>query len=201
MDFIEPATTETAKALLGKLLLHETEHGLVGGYIVETEAYVGAEDRACHTFDNKRTPRLASMYEKGGTIYIYSMHTQHMLNIVTKEKDMPEAVLIRAIQPLTNQKLMIKNRGKEGLLLTNGPGKLTQALAITTALDGQLLNEGKLFLHPSDQLLPKAVIASPRIGIPNKGKWTAALLRYHVAGNPYVSGMKKREMLPVHETW
>lgn len=201
MDFIQPETTEIAQSLLGKLLLHETPNGLLGGYIVETEAYVGAEDMACHSFNYKRTPKVETMYHIGGTVHMFTMHTHQMLNIVTKEKDIPEAVLIRAIQPVVNIEQMMLNRGKDGLLLSNGPGKLTKALAIKMTLDGSLLNEGKLSIHPTKHLVPKKIIVSPRIGIPNKGKWTDELLRYHVDGNPYVSGMRKREMLPISETW
>jgi DNA-3-methyladenine glycosylase len=99
IDFVNETTEDIARELLGKLLIHQTPDGIYSGYIVETEAYVGVEDMACHTYEGKRTPKVESMYQTGGTIYIYTMHTHTMLNIVTKEKGDPQAVLIRAVEP------------------------------------------------------------------------------------------------------
>jgi DNA-3-methyladenine glycosylase len=90
MDFIGLSTIEIAKELLGKKLLIQCEGKLMGGYIVETEAYLGPEDMTCHSYLWKRTPKVAAMYEGGGTIYICSMHGHNMLNIVTKEAGQPD---------------------------------------------------------------------------------------------------------------
>lgn len=200
LDFIRPSTIETAQALLGQLMVYDSPQGRVSGYIVETEAYVGIEDAACHTFQGKRTPRLEAMYQLGGTIYVYTMHTHRMLNIVTKEMDEPQAVLIRGIEPVENLQLMMANRGKEGRELTNGPGKLTKALGISADLNGQMLG-GKLRLELAEKRQPKEISVSPRIGIPNKGKWTTEPLRFFVAGHPYVSLMRKGQMNDSQQVW
>lgn len=192
LDFIHPSTITTAKNLLGQLLVYESPRGLVSGYIVETEAYLGKEDGACHSYLGKRTPKLESMYGRGGTIYIYSMHTHLMLNIVTKAINEPEAVLIRGLEPVKNKSLMEVNRGKTGVELSNGPGKLTKALGISKELDGQLLG-GKLSIVSKANRQPFEISQSSRIGIPNKGSWTTKPLRFFVTGHPYVSGQRKRE--------
>lgn len=201
LDFIYQSTVEVAKLLLGKKLLVNHDGMLVGGYIVETEAYIGAEDMACHSYNWKRTPKVESMYLIGGTIYVYAMHTHHMLNIVTQSEGIPEAVLIRAIQPLEHMDMMVQNRKVEGINVSNGPGKLTKAMGITKELDGTLINDGKLILDEANSVHPRNICASPRIGIPNKGKWTDELLRFYVEGNPYVSQMKKKLMKNAEETW
>lgn len=200
LDFVKPTTVETAQALLGQLLEYESPQGYVSGYIVETEAYLGAVDEAAHSFQSKRTPKLESMYALGGTIYIYTMHTHRMLNVVTKEMGEPQAVLIRALEPVGNEGLMMTNRHKSGVELTNGPGKLTKALGISTELNGQLLGE-KLKIIPDARREPRMISQSARIGIPNKGKWTTEPLRFFVSGHPYVSLMKKRDMLDLNRVW
>lgn len=201
MDFKNETTAQIAQKLLGKKLLINDHDLQIGGYIVETEAYVGPEDMACHSFGWKRTPRLESLYLPGGTIYIYMMHTHNMLNIVTQRAGIPEAVLIRAIQPVDHLEVMEKNRNTEGVMVCNGPGKLTKAMGITKELDGTLINEGKLVLDEKNAVYPRQIATSPRIGIPNKGKWSEAPLRFYVEGNPYVSQMPKRMMQEVTKTW
>ncbi len=200
LDFVGSSTIETAQALLGQLLRFDSPQGLVSGYIVETEAYVGSEDEAAHSFQYKRTPKLESMYAIGGTIYIYTMHTHKMLNIVTKEIGEPQAVLIRALEPLENEELMMVNRNKLGVELTNGPGKLTKALGITTELNGKVLGDGLEIVSGAERE-PATISQSARIGIPNKGKWTAEPLRFFVGGHPYVSQMKKSDRLDFNQVW
>ena len=183
-------TQEIAQDLLGCLVIKETDEGVTSGWIVETEAYLGEVDEAAHSFGLKKTPRLASMYKEPGTIYIYSMHTHLMLNVVVQEKGIPEAILIRAIEPQKGVALMTERRRKSGFIVTDGPGKLTKAMDITKLDDGTSVTEPPLRIDTEIRKIPKKIDASPRIGIPNKGKWTDALLRYTVAGNPYVSRKK-----------
>jgi len=201
MDFINLSTIEIAKALLGKKLLIHQGDKLIGGYIVETEAYLGPKDEACHSYHWKKTPKVKSMYQPGGTIYIYSMHGHNMLNIVTKEMGQPEAILIRGIQPTDHEDVMLDHRPVTGFNLSNGPGKLTKAMGITRELDGWPINESSLLLDEAGSQTPKEIATSPRIGIPNKGKWTDEPLRFYVAGNPYVSRMPKRLMKEADDTW
>lgn len=181
------STEEIAQQLLGHLLVRETDFGKMSGWIVETEAYLGYEDAAAHSYLGKRTPRLHSMYQEAGTIYVYQMHTHKMLNIVTQPKGVAHAVLIRAIEPNEGEELMQLNRMKNGVDLTNGPGKLTRALNITMEDNGLSILEKPLYLDLSKKLEPVNIDSSPRIGIPNKGEWTEAKLRYTVTGNPYIS--------------
>ena len=183
-------TQEIAQDLLGCLVIKETDEGVTSGWIVESEAYLGEIDEAAHSFGLKETPRLASMYKEPGTIYIYNMHTHLMLNVVVQEKGIPEAILIRAIEPYKGMALMSDRRGKTGFVVTDGPGKLTKAMDITKLDDGTLAWEPPLRIDVETRKIPKKIELSPRVGIPNKGKWTDALLRYTVVGNPYVSRKK-----------
>ena len=194
MDFIQNSTIEIAKQLLGKKLLINHNDILIGGYIVETEAYLGHEDMACHGYNWRRTPKVESLYQMGGTIYVYMMHTHDMLNIVTKEEGIPEAVLIRGVQPVDHKDIMLTNRTVDDINLSNGPGKLTKAMGITRELDGTMINEGKLLIDEQRSKIPQKICSSSRIGIPNKGKWTDEPLRFYVEGNPYVSKMPKKLM-------
>lgn len=183
-------TEYVAKELLGCLLVHHSDDGITSGWIVETEAYIGEKDEACHSYRRKRTPRLIAMYDKPGTIYLYQMHGHILLNIVTQPVDVPHAVLIRAIEPVQGKELMINRRIKSGIELTNGPGKLTQAMGITMDNYGTMITSKSLFIDITQRKKPLKIESSPRIGIPNKGEWTKKKLRYTVKGNPYISKYK-----------
>jgi DNA-3-methyladenine glycosylase len=167
----------------------------LGGYIVDAEAYLGPADEAAHSFGLRNTPRLKAMYDQPGTIYLYTMHTHLILNMVTQEKGRPQGVMIRAIQPDVGLAQMEENRhGRTGVELTNGPGKLVAALGITKELYGQSIFDSTLKLIPEKRKYPKKILALPRIGIPNKGIWTDLPLRYVVAGNPYITKQKRAEI-------
>jgi DNA-3-methyladenine glycosylase len=130
--FFQKPTIELAKALLGCLLVKETEEGITSGYIVETEAYMGPEDRAAHSFGNRRTKRTEIMFGDAGKVYTYQMHTHTLVNVVSGPIEIPQAVLIRAVEPHSGLDLMHQRRGTDNLTnLTNGPGKLAKALGIT----------------------------------------------------------------------
>ncbi|MCL1951133.1 MAG: DNA-3-methyladenine glycosylase [Turicibacter sp.] len=201
MDFINSSTVETAKALLGKKMVMEADGVRLSGWIVETEAYLGPEDLAAHSFGMKKTPRLRSMYEAGGTVYVYMIHGHHNVNFITKEAGFPQGVLIRAIEPHEGVAVMEARRGRCGFEATNGPGKLCQAMGIDKSHDGSVLGEGPLSLDFPATKIPREIAASARIGIPNKGEWTAAPLRFFVKGNPFVSRQPKRDCVPAEETW
>ena len=214
IKFFKQDTISLAKNLLGKLILVKKDDEILGGYIVETEAYLGSVDRACHGFEGKRTPKVEALFGKAGTVYIYTMHTHKMLNIVSCEEGNPQAVLIRGIEPVINVERMIENRGKEGILISNGPGKLTKAMGIgdvfnkskiseitkefhkvskKSIYDIENMEENILYIDFENSKIAKNIGISARIGIPNKGIWTEKELRYFVAGNKYVSRMKKSE--------
>ncbi|AYU55964.1 DNA-3-methyladenine glycosylase [Staphylococcus debuckii] len=202
MDFINRTTPEIAKDLLGVKLTFDDGENQFSGYIVETEAYLGAIDEAAHTYNGRQTPRVQSMYKDGGTVYAHVMHTHLLINLVTQPAGTAEGILIRALEPefITDQ--MIENRnGKEGIDLTNGPGKWTRAFNMTMELDGTRLNEGPLSIDVEARKIPVSIVESPRIGVPNKGEWTHKPLRFTVKGNPYVSRMRKSEMTAPDKTW
>ena len=172
---------------------------MAAGYIVDCEAYLGPEDEAAHSYGMRKTPRVRAMYEKAGTIYLYTMHTHLILNIITQKSGLPQGVMIRALEPAEGIELMKENRGgKNGPQLSNGPGKLVAALGVTKDLYGQSIFSSSLRLVPEKKRTAKEILRLPRIGIPNKGQWTQMPLRYAVAGNPYISQQKKNQ---IREDW
>lgn len=157
-----------ARDLLGKLLITNIEGKITSGYITETEAYRGPEDKASHAYQMRRTPRNESMYAQGGVSYVFVCYGMHqMFNIVTNVREVPHAVLVRAIEPIKGLEVMITRRGCADLRqLTNGPGKLTQALGITRMYDGLSLASENLSVLESGRIIdPDQVIAGPRVGI------------------------------------
>lgn len=185
--FFQQPTLDLAKSLLGKLLVKETADGSASGWIVETEAYIGPNDRAAHSFGNRRTPRTEIMFGPAGFTYTYVMHTHCLVNVVSGEVNHPEAVLIRAVEPFSGLALMHQRRGqlKKETQLTNGPGKLTKALAIHKEDYGRPLFEGSLFI--SDGKQPLAISTGPRIGIDNSGDAKDYRWRFWITGNRFVS--------------
>lgn len=169
--FQQEDTVALARALLGKYLFSciGPEGMVTGGMIIETEAYCGAEDKACHAYNNRRTKRTETMFSAGGVAYVYfcyGMH--HLLNIVSHRKDVPHAILVRAIVPEVGIELMLKRRKKEKVTrtLTSGPGSLCQALGITKEHDRIFLDGDQIWLEDRGVVIPDQQIqATPRIGI------------------------------------
>lgn len=166
-----------ARELLGKVIVTEWDDKRTSGIITETEAYAGIGDRASHAFGGKRTTRNEPMYAAGGIAYVYLCYgIHHLFNVVTNDKDVPHAVLLRAIDPLEGLTHMKKRRGSE-MLNTTGPGTLTQALGIRTTHSGTHLGSGPIRLEDHGILAPDLHInVGPRIGIDYAG--TDALLPY-----------------------
>lgn len=190
LDILNPnlSTEKVAQELLGHLLISETPLGRTSGWIVETEAYVGAIDQAAHSYRWHRTPRVEAMYAPPGTIYLYQMMGHVLLNVITKAEGEPQGVLIRAIEPNEGIDLIKNRRGvMEEFNLTNGPGKLSQALDISMDEYGTLITQAPLYIDFSTKRIPLNIVSTSRIGIPNKGEWTEKHLRFIVEGNPYVS--------------
>lgn len=194
----DPVTV--AQRLLGQRLVRVVDGMRLAGIIVEAEAYLGAQDRAAHTFGGRRTRRVESMYLPGGHAYVYFTYgAHHCLNVVAGKKDEGVAVLIRAIEPVEGIQTMCANRGLTELLsLCSGPGKLTQALQIDGALDGiDLRTSNELFIERvrARVLASGQISRSPRIGLnatPDwPGDWAERPLRFFIAGNPYVSHAKR----------
>jgi len=193
------STEEVAEQLLGCLLVKEEDGIITSGHIVETEAYVGVTDQASHSYNGRNTPRMKAMYAPAGTIYIYKMHTHLLLNVVTREEGDPQAVLIRAIEPYSGVPLMEARRKKQGTAATSGPGKLTKAMGISMDDHETSILEPSLYIDTKEKKIPHEIERTKRIGIPNKGEWTDALLRYTVKGNPYLS--RKNGKFRVDNGW
>lgn len=184
--FYKLPTLTLARNLLGCLLVKETEEGTASGFIVETEAYRGPLDRAAHSYNNRRTKRTEVMFAEAGRVYTYVMHTHCLVNVVSGDVGVPEAVLIRAVEPHEGIELMEKRRGGvSGRQLTSGPGKLTKALGIQMTDYGNRFDEPPLYIAPG--FAPEKIETGPRIGIPNTGEAKDYPWRFWVAGNPYVS--------------
>ena len=160
---------ELARSLLGKYLMTNIGGTLTGGLITETEAYEGVTDRASHAYNGLRSKRTETMYSAGGISYIYlcyGMH--HLFNIVTNIKDVPHAVLVRGIFPVSGIEKMKQRTGKKtsGYELTNGPGKLTKSLGITTQLNGTPLTGHIIWIEDRNIVCRDSDISSgPRIGV------------------------------------
>jgi len=178
-----------ARDLLGCVLVHQVEdEALVAGRIVETEAYVGERDRACHAHAG-RTRRNATMYGPPGHAYVYFVYGMHdMLNVVCREPGEPEAVLVRAVAPLAGQESMRSRRRQAADRdLARGPGRLCRAFAVTRAHDGTDLCRGALWIAQGSLAPRERVARSARIGVEYAGPDARRLLRFYVEGDSHVS--------------
>ena len=192
VSFYNRETELVARDLLGCVLEYSTPEGKASGIIVETEAYVGEHDEACHAAAG-RTARTAPLYGKPGTAYVYFIYGMYWcFNAVTREEGLPSAVLVRALEPLSGIHLMRKRRphAKTDRDLTNGPGKLCGALGIDGTANRLSLLRAPIVIRQGREFSEKEVRVTPRIGITRSVDWP---LRWIVAGNPYVSrGPAKR---------
>ena len=157
---------DLSKQLLGKWLVTEFEGKRSGGMIIETEAYKGAEDKACHAYGNRRTKRTEVMFSQGGVAYIYLCYGIHNLfNIITNQQDIPHAILIRALLPDIGIEIM-KKRRKTEKNLTSGPGTLCQALGIDRSHTGHLLTQSPIWIEDRGFHFEKnQILSTPRIGV------------------------------------
>lgn len=157
-----------AQELIGKWLMSEIGGVLTGGMIIETEAYKGPEDRACHAYNNRRTARTEVMFGQGGHAYVYLCYGMHNLfNIVTGPLNTPHAILIRAITPDCGLDT-ISQRRRGNLPLAAGPGTVCQALGITRAHNATSLITGPIWVEDRG-FTPPAITAGPRVGIDYAG--------------------------------
>lgn len=182
LQFFDRGAVELARALLGCVLLHRTTAGM----IVETEAYLGLEDLAAHASRGK-TERTKVLFGPPGRAYVYFSYGMHeCLNVVADHEGVAGCVLIRALEPLCGLAKMYKRRNWRGPIpgLANGPGKLTQALAITREHYGQRLDKGELTIRRWREMPRFEIGATPRIGITKCADWP---LRFIWIGNPCVS--------------
>jgi DNA-3-methyladenine glycosylase len=183
--------TDLAVKLLGKQLFTRIDGELTGGTIVETEAYNGVTDKASHAYGGRFTNRTKVMYEQGGLSYVYLCYgIHHLFNVVTGSPGIPQAVLIRGLEPIAGVDLMLKRRNKTTLQpnLTAGPGALAQALGINMTLNAKdLLGEEIWIMDKGIYYPPEEVVAGPRIGVAYAAEHASLPWRFYVKGNKFVS--------------
>jgi len=184
-SFYRRRTLEVAIGLLGCQIVSRTDGIKTGGMIIETEAYIGESDPACHAFAG-RTRRNEVMYGGAGFLYVYFTYGNHyMLNVVTEKSGFPAAVLLRAVEPLFNVDVMAKRRKTaEFTNISSGPGKLAKALAIERTQNGTDLCGTEIYISGPANKRAK-ILSSIRIGIGEKGN--DKLWRFFVADNQHVS--------------
>lgn len=196
-DFYNRSALEVAQDLLGKILVREVDGKILKGKIVETEAYIGSIDKACHAYNGRRTKRTEILYEDPGVSYIYFIYgLYHCFNVVTNKKDVAEAVLIRAIEPINeldyisniryNKKYdeLTKAQSKN---LTNGPSKLCLAYLLNKDLNAvKLYEKGAVYITDNNNE-DFEIVASKRIGIDYAEEAKDFLWRFYIKDNIYVS--------------
>ncbi len=191
-------TLRIARELLGKLLVIPNESGgRVSAMIVETEAYLGAEDKAAHSYNNRRTARTETMFAIGGTVYIFFIYGMYFqFNVVAGEEGTPHAVLIRAVEPVENIELMRERRAAKSKNpnskisdknLTSGPGKLCIALGIDKTFNCESLLGEKVWLEEYKIFSDAEISSGARIGIDYAEEYVEKPWRFWVKENPFVS--------------
>lgn len=183
--FYDRATEVVARELLGAVLEHRSADGIARGRIVETEAYLGPHDPACHAVAGL-TPRTHHLHGPPGRAYVYFIYGMHWcFNAVTREAGHGSAVLIRALEPLSGLEQMRRRRGvHRDVDLTSGPARLCDAFGIGRAQNGVRLDRGPLRILRGDDVPDEDVVITPRIGIRKAADWP---LRFLMRGNRFVS--------------
>jgi DNA-3-methyladenine glycosylase len=193
--YIRKDVVMIAKDLIGKLIVTNFNGSITSGRIVETEAYVAITDKASHSFGGKRTARNEHMYAAAGTAYVYICYGLHqMMNVITNDKNIPDAVLIRAVEPLEGINIMLKRTGKKTLdkTLTRGPGNVGKALGIFKHHSGNHLLGNKIYLmNDNAKINEEQIGTSVRIGVESAGADSLLPYRFYLKGNKYVSGKNK----------
>ena len=200
-EFYSKSALELARAILGFNLVHITKYGRLVGKIVETEAYMGEHDKAAHSYNNRRTKRTEVMFGPPGHAYVYLIYGMYYcLNIVAAETNIAQAVLIRAVEPveglekvaeLRYQKSLLTCSKKEILGLTNGPGKLCQAMNINKNNNGQDLCGNRLFLLKAEAPPENDIVTTTRININYAEEAIYFPYRFYINSSPYVSVRNK----------
>ncbi|MEP6948379.1 MAG: DNA-3-methyladenine glycosylase [Ginsengibacter sp.] len=184
-----------ARELIGKIITTNFDGQVTSARIVETEAYAGITDRASHSFGGRRTARNEHIYSRAATAYVYICYGLHqMLNIVTNDKDVPDAVLIRAVEPLTGIEIMLKRTGKKipDKTLTRGPGNVGKALGVFKHHSGNhLLGDEIYLMDDATKVADEDIGVSARIGVEGAGADALLPYRFYIKGNKYVSGKNR----------
>lgn len=192
--YLNKDVIEVGQKLLGKYLFTKIDGILTGGIITETESYKGIEDKACHAYMGKKTNRNEVMFEIGGVAYVYICYGMHsLLNVVTNQKDVPDAVLIRAIEPIFGIKTMLERRNKLKVerILAAGPGSLSKALGISKEFNGKSLNSKNIWIEDRDEKISKKdIICSKRVGIEYAEEYVNKPWRFRIKNSKWTSVAK-----------
>jgi len=171
--YLRPDVVLISKELLGKYLFTKIDGKLTAAIITETEAYAGVTDKASHAYNNRRTARTETMFGEGGKAYVYLCYgIHHLFNIVTNKKDIPHAVLVRAVKPVEGITTILERRSHIKLhsKTSAGPGTASQALGIITKHNGVDLTGNKIWLEDKGiKVSKKDIIAGTRIGVDYAG--------------------------------
>jgi DNA-3-methyladenine glycosylase len=190
-SFYSRLTLDVASELLGKVLVRRLGRKNLAGQIVETEAYVGPHDLACHA-SRGHTPRTSIMFGPPGYTYVYMIYGFYFcLNVVTAPKGYPAAVLIRAVEPIENVDLMceLRNNPERDINIASGPGKLCMAMSIDKQLNGENLLGTTIWIEDR-KLDPGPIRTTPRVGVDYAGEYKDKPWRFYVEGNPHVSRVR-----------
>lgn len=190
-----PDVVALSRDLIGKYLFTNIDGDLTGGYIVETEAYAGVNDKAAHSYGGRLTPRTQTMYMQGGVSYVYLCYGIHeMFNVVVSEEGHPHTILIRAIQPADGLDVMMLRRNMETVKpnITKGPGSVAKALGISRKINAVSLQSDVIWIEDRGLTISdEEVAAGPRIGVGYAGNDALLPYRFYVKGNIYVSKPNK----------
>jgi DNA-3-methyladenine glycosylase len=190
-SFYSGSTLQVASDLLGKVLVREFDDRRLAGKIVETEAYVGPHDLACHA-SKGHTPRTSIMFGPAGYAYVYMIYGFYFcLNVVTERKGHPAAVLIRGVEPLEGLDIMrqLRNNPDRDTNVASGPGKLCMAMSIDKRLNGEDLLGRTLWIEDR-KLETGTILTSPRVGVDYAGEYKDKPWRFYLANNPHVSKVR-----------
>jgi DNA-3-methyladenine glycosylase len=190
-SFYQKDTIAVARELLGKIIVHELREGTTSGRIVETEAYRGPEDWAAHSSEGRRTARNEVMYGQKGHAYVYFIYGLYFCVNVTAGNvpGKPEAVLIRALEPVAGEELMSERRGRQIKVanLTNGPSKLCMAMGISKAQNKADLTAPPLYIENASLVPKDDIVETTRVGIDYSGEWKNKPWRFYIRNNKCVS--------------
>jgi len=194
--YLRADTLEIARDLIGKRLVVPTETGMrVSGMIVETEAYLGAIDKAAHSYKNRRTARNEITYAEGGHAYVFFIYGMYFqFNVVCGARNSPHVVLIRALEPVEGVEIMRvrrlrKNRSAKmpDKNLASGPGKLCIALDITRELNGEDLSENRIWLEDFRTFSGREIETGKRIGIDYAEEFAEKPWRFWLKNSEFIS--------------
>jgi DNA-3-methyladenine glycosylase len=191
-QFYQRDAITVSKELLGKILVHKSSIGTTAGKIVETEAYRGPEDQAAHSSGGRRTARNEVMFKHKGYAYVYFIYgLYHCFNVTAGNvPGKPEAVLVRALEPVAGEQIMAKRRGpriRNHVNLTNGPSKLCMAMDITRSHNAADLTVSPLYIKDSLPIPQEDIVEKTRIGVDYAGEWKKKPWRFYIKRNAFVS--------------